>query len=156
MLATAREEFDAGHFRGTVFRPNELPEPGAFSGTNPPNPSGSLVLVTQARQVLQYCAPDSRVSPCKWMQTISLKLPDDLLADLDREAKARRVSKSVLVRESLVAALRQRSRRGAASCYDLAREGETLDTRQKTLPAGKQRKTESAVSSFANGNGQFP
>jgi len=56
------------------------------------------------------------------MQTISLKLPDDLLADLEREAKVRRVSKSVLVRQSVEKALRHRSRRGAASCYDLARD----------------------------------
>ena len=58
----------------------------------------------------------------KVMRTISLKLPDDLLADLEREAKARRVTKSVLVRESLETALRQRPRRRAASCYDLARD----------------------------------
>jgi len=56
------------------------------------------------------------------MHTISLKLPDDLLADLKREAKARRVSKSALVRESVEAALRRRPRRSAASCYDLARD----------------------------------
>ena len=56
------------------------------------------------------------------MRTISLKLSEDLLADLKREAKARRVSKSALVRESLEAALRNRARRGAASCYDLARD----------------------------------
>ena len=56
------------------------------------------------------------------MRTISLKLTEDLLADLEREAKARRVSKSALVRESVEAALRHRSRRGAASCYDLARD----------------------------------
>jgi hypothetical protein len=55
------------------------------------------------------------------MQTISLKLSDDLLAELEREAKTRRITKSVLVRESLEAALRGRSRR-AASCYDLARD----------------------------------
>ena len=56
------------------------------------------------------------------MRTISLKLPDDLLAELEREAKARRVTKSVLVRESLETALRQQPRRRAASCYDLARD----------------------------------
>ena len=56
------------------------------------------------------------------MQTISLKLPEDLLADLKREAKARRVSQSALVRESVEAVVRHRSRRGAASCYDLARD----------------------------------
>jgi predicted transcriptional regulator len=37
-------------------------------------------------------------------QTISLKLPDDLLAELEREARTRRITKSVLVRESLEAA----------------------------------------------------
>ena len=54
------------------------------------------------------------------MRTISLKLPEELLSELEREAKARRVSKSALVRESVEAALRPRSRRGAPSCYDLA------------------------------------
>jgi hypothetical protein len=56
------------------------------------------------------------------MQTISLKLPDDLLAHLDGEAKARGVTKSRLVRESLDAALRKPSPAGAVSCYDLARD----------------------------------
>lgn len=53
------------------------------------------------------------------MQTISLKISDELLAELERVANARRVSKSVLVRESLEAVLRPRARRGA-SCFDLA------------------------------------
>ncbi len=56
------------------------------------------------------------------MQAISLKLPEDLLADLKREAKARRISKSALVRESVEAALRNRSQRGDPSCFDLARD----------------------------------
>ena len=56
------------------------------------------------------------------MRTISLKLPDDLLAQLESEAKTRRVTKSWLVRESLEKALRRPSRSGAASCYDLARD----------------------------------
>jgi predicted transcriptional regulator len=56
------------------------------------------------------------------MRTISLKLPEDLVADLQREAKARRITKSAVVRESVEAALRRRSRRGAVSCYDLARD----------------------------------
>ena len=56
------------------------------------------------------------------MQTISLKLPDDLLAKLEREAKARRVTKSVLVRESLETALRRRPGRRAPSCFDLAQD----------------------------------
>jgi hypothetical protein len=58
----------------------------------------------------------------EWMQTISLKLPEDLLADLEREAKARRVSKSALVRESVEIAVRRQPRRGAVSCYDLAQD----------------------------------
>ena len=56
------------------------------------------------------------------MRTISLKLPDDLLAELEREAKARPVTKSAVVRKSLETALRERPRRRAASCYDLARD----------------------------------
>ena len=55
------------------------------------------------------------------MRTISLKVPDDLLAQLEREAKARRMTKSMLVRESLEKALRPTAP-GASSCYDLARD----------------------------------
>jgi hypothetical protein len=54
------------------------------------------------------------------MQTISLKLPDELLAQLEHEAKAKRVTKSSLIRESLEKALRQQSPAGVVSCYDLA------------------------------------
>jgi hypothetical protein len=60
-----------------------------------------------------------------------VKLPEDLLADLEREAKARRVAKSVVVRESLEKALRHRSRQGTVSCYDLARD---LAGKVKGLP----------------------
>jgi len=56
------------------------------------------------------------------MQTISLKLPDDLLAHLDSEAKARGLTKSSLVRESLEKALRKPAPGGQVSCYDLARD----------------------------------
>ena len=56
------------------------------------------------------------------MQPISLKLPDALLAQLDSEAKARRVTKSWLVRECLEKTLRKPSPAGAVSCYDLARD----------------------------------
>lgn len=56
------------------------------------------------------------------MRTISLKLPDTLLTQLDNEAKARRVTKSWLVRESLEKALRKQSPAGAVSCYDLAHD----------------------------------
>jgi hypothetical protein len=57
----------------------------------------------------------------KDVQTISLKLPDDLLAQLEQEAEARGITKSRLVRESLEKALRQPST-GVASCYELARD----------------------------------
>jgi hypothetical protein len=62
-----------------------------------------------------------RVLPCS-MRTISLKLPDALLVELESEAKARRITKSALVRESLERALRQQRSEGAVSCYDLARD----------------------------------
>lgn len=56
------------------------------------------------------------------MRTISLKLPDDLLATLDSEARKRRVTKSRLVRESLEKALHQLPSPREVSCYDLARD----------------------------------
>ena len=56
------------------------------------------------------------------MQTISLRLPDELLAQLESEAKVRGVSKSRLLRESLEKALRPTTARGIVSCYDLARD----------------------------------
>ena len=55
------------------------------------------------------------------MRTISLKLPDDLLAELSVEARVRQVTKSSLVRESLERALHPIDSRGPASCFDLAR-----------------------------------
>ena len=56
------------------------------------------------------------------MRTISVKLPEDLLAQLAREAKARRVTKSWLVRESLEKGLHEQPPAGSVSCYDLARD----------------------------------
>ena len=56
------------------------------------------------------------------MRTISVKLPDDLLVQLERKAKTRRVPKSWLVRESLEKGLDERPPAGAVSCYDLARD----------------------------------
>ena len=54
------------------------------------------------------------------MRTISVKLPDALLAQLASAAKARRVTRSSLVRESLEKGLHEQPSR--ASCYDLARD----------------------------------
>ena len=56
------------------------------------------------------------------MQTISLKLPEDLLDELISEAKARRVTKSQVVRDSLEKALRKQPAAADISCYDLARD----------------------------------
>ena len=56
------------------------------------------------------------------MRTIAVKLPYELLARLAREAKARRVTKSWLVRKSLEKGLRERPLAGALSCYDLDRD----------------------------------
>jgi hypothetical protein len=56
------------------------------------------------------------------VQTISLKVPDDLLAQLTSEAKARRVTRSRLVRESLEKALNEKPSASSVSCYDLARD----------------------------------
>ncbi len=85
--------------------------------------SGLQVSRVQGRKQIQDCGiarDDCRYYHITRMRTISLKIPDELLADLERAAKARRVTKSVLVRESLETALRPRPRRGAASCFDLA------------------------------------
>ena len=53
---------------------------------------------------------------------MSLKLPDDLMAQLNQEAKLRRVPKSRIVREGLEIALRKPGRGQARSCYDLTRD----------------------------------
>jgi predicted transcriptional regulator len=75
--------------------------------------------VIRPLELQRYCAPYPQV--LLWsMQTISFKLPEDLLEELEREAKARRITKSSLVRESLEMALRRKPGRRAASCYDLA------------------------------------
>jgi predicted DNA-binding protein len=56
------------------------------------------------------------------MRTISLKLPDHLLARLSEEACKRRMTKSSLVRESLEKTLLNGAAAGTVSCYDLARD----------------------------------
>jgi hypothetical protein len=56
------------------------------------------------------------------VRTISVKLPGHPLAQLAKEAKTRRVTKSQLVRESLEKGLHEQPPAGAVSCYDLARD----------------------------------
>jgi len=60
-----------------------------------------------------------------------MKLPDDLLVKLNSEAKARRVTKSLLIRESLEQTFRKQSPGGVVSCYDLASD---LAGKLKGLP----------------------
>lgn len=56
------------------------------------------------------------------MQTISLKLPETLLADLEKETRLRRTSKSALVRAALERELAAGRGKKKPSCYDLARD----------------------------------
>jgi predicted DNA-binding protein len=55
------------------------------------------------------------------MRTISVRLPDDLIAELVREAKVRRVTKTSVVRESLEKTLRSKSDK-PLSAYDLTKD----------------------------------
>ncbi len=54
------------------------------------------------------------------MNTISLKLPDRLLELLESESRARRTTKSSLVRECLEKTLAAPPAGGRVTCYDLA------------------------------------
>ena len=54
------------------------------------------------------------------MQTISLKLPQTLIAELNAEASRRQVSKSRVVREALRRQLKPSARNRVPSCADLA------------------------------------
>ena len=53
------------------------------------------------------------------MTTISLKLPEMLLRDLEAEARNRGVTKSTLIREALEARLRRARARHRVTCLDL-------------------------------------
>jgi hypothetical protein len=65
------------------------------------------------------------------MRTISPKLPEDLLTELETEAKARRTTKSQLLRKSVETMLRGKRQKTPVSCYDLARD---MAGRIKGLP----------------------
>jgi len=53
------------------------------------------------------------------MTTISLKVPEVLLRDVDAEARRRGVSKSALIRDTLEASLRRKRGRKRITCLDL-------------------------------------
>jgi Ribbon-helix-helix protein, copG family len=56
------------------------------------------------------------------MRTVSLKVPDELLAQLTKTARQRRVTKSDLIRESLEKGLYEEPVARTTSCLDLARD----------------------------------
>jgi predicted transcriptional regulator len=56
------------------------------------------------------------------MSTLSLKLPESLLLRLDQESRARRQTKSAVVRAALERELEPAKSARATSCYDLARD----------------------------------
>ncbi len=56
------------------------------------------------------------------MTTISLKLPEPLLARLEKASRSRRSTKSRVVRDCLERGLAEPAARGAASCYGLAQD----------------------------------
>ena len=56
------------------------------------------------------------------MNMISLKLPGRLLELLERESRARRTTKSALVRDCLEKTLAAGPLNGEPSCFDLARD----------------------------------
>jgi hypothetical protein len=53
------------------------------------------------------------------MTTISLKLPEPLLKDLEQEAERRGLTKSALIRRSLEGMLRHKSSKTKPSCLEL-------------------------------------
>ena len=65
------------------------------------------------------------------MRMVLVRLPDNLFTRLKSEAKARKMTKSRLVRESLEKAFQRRSADWAVSCDDLASD---LAGRLKGLP----------------------
>lgn len=64
------------------------------------------------------------------MNTLSLNLPESLLQRLDQESRARRLTKSAVVRAALERELEPVKSAREASCYDLAR-GLTGSVRKK-------------------------
>ncbi len=56
------------------------------------------------------------------MQTISLKLPESLLALLESESLRRRINKSQLVRTAIERELSVSEADGEGSCFDLAKD----------------------------------
>jgi hypothetical protein len=56
------------------------------------------------------------------MKTISIKLPDDLLAKIQYAAKKRGETRSAFIRESVEESLSKEKNQGMGSCLDHARD----------------------------------
>ena len=56
------------------------------------------------------------------MKTISIKLPDDLLAKIQSAAKKRGETRSAFIRESVEESLSQKKNQSTGSCFELARD----------------------------------
>lgn len=55
------------------------------------------------------------------MTTLTLKIPEDLAAELNAEARQKHLSKSEITRDALYNYLSSRKRTAKPSCYDLAK-----------------------------------
>jgi predicted transcriptional regulator len=55
------------------------------------------------------------------MTTLTLKIPEDLAAELKSEARLRSVSKSEVAREALYKYIGRKKNKQGTSCYDLAK-----------------------------------
>src|SRR5437763_286907 len=71
------------------------------------------------RGCFRYCSMCNSVLPSA-MTTITCKIPDKLGAHLDAAARQRRVSKSQIIREAIVAVLRKK--KPAVSAFDLIKD----------------------------------
>lgn len=67
-------------------------------------------------------APRNQAYYVSGMRTISLKLPDPVLARLKEAARTRRTTQSSVVRECLEKGLEPGASASEPSCYDLARD----------------------------------
>lgn len=79
------------------------------------------------------------------MTTISLKLPNSLRRDLEREAAARGLSKSVVIRESLEKSLRAGKKKRKVSCLDLMHDLAGAFDGPPDLSANKKKYLEKAI-----------
>jgi hypothetical protein len=91
-------------------------------------PLGLQIRLSSSARTPHVCLQKTGIANCAcayysdFMHTISLKLPESLLARLEQESRARRVNKSALVRAALERELAPPTVKEQPSCYDLARD----------------------------------